>query len=110
MKVTSHEYEGQPGMVVIELRDDIEAEYGFQVAPGMHLHYAVSDEGKRIPVSIEIEVWKGLVRFEGRSDGGSRNRKDCRDPLRDRVGRGFRGESPGSRRRRQWRSRASKGE
>ncbi|CAN5587491.1 hypothetical protein BH20ACT10_BH20ACT10_22440 [soil metagenome] len=72
MKVTSHEYEGQPGMVVIELRDDIEAEYGFQVAPGMHLHYEVSDEGERIPVSIEIEVWKGLVRFEHRRDGRSR--------------------------------------
>lgn len=69
MKVTSHEYEGQPGMLVIELRDDIEAEYGSQVAPGVHMHYAVAEGGGRIPVFVEIEVWNDRVRFERQRDG-----------------------------------------
>lgn len=69
MKVTSHEYEGKPGMLVVELRDDIEAEYGSQVASGIHVHYAVTEDGGRIPVFVEIEVWNDRVRFERRRDG-----------------------------------------
>lgn len=69
MRVTSHEYKDQPGMLVVELRDDVEAEYGSQVAPGIHLHYARAEEGRRIPVFIEIEVWNDGVHFERRRDG-----------------------------------------
>ncbi len=69
MKVTSHEYEDRPGMLVIELRDDIEARYGSQVAPGIHLHYVEAEDGGRIPVFVEIEVWDERVLFEHRRDG-----------------------------------------
>lgn len=69
MKVTSHEYEERPGMLAIELRDDIEARYGAQVAPGVHLHYVEAEDGGRIPVFIEIEVWNEQVLFERRRDG-----------------------------------------
>lgn len=69
MKVTSHEYEDQPGMLMIELRDDIEARYGSQIAPGIHLHYAEAEDGGRIPVFIEIEVWNKRVLFAARRDG-----------------------------------------
>lgn len=65
MKVISYEYpKSRPfGMVVVEIRDDLEAEYEMQAMPRMNVHYAERN-GRRIPVFVEIEVTEDPVEFE----------------------------------------------
>lgn len=51
------------GIAIVEIRDDLDVDYGIQVMPGVNVHYAERD-GKRIPVFVEVEVAEGPVEFE----------------------------------------------
>lgn len=64
-------------ILVLEFRDDIEPDYGTQVAPGITMHYAGSrGEGEIIPVLLEIEQTRSRpldhVEFERLNEHGER--------------------------------------
>jgi hypothetical protein len=64
-------------VLVLEFRDDIEPDYGTQVAPGITMHYAGSrDEGEIVPVFMEIEQTRSRpldhVEFERLNEHGER--------------------------------------
>lgn len=43
-------------ILVLEFRDDMQPDYGTQIAPGVTMHYAGSrSEGEIIPIFLEIE-------------------------------------------------------